>query len=274
MAPRTSLYANALKMPEWVFGGDYGDLSKVMNQRDISYETVAQNEIATEGANLKLEEAQRQERMREILNDRMGSSRPATIRDAYQQMAEAAYEAGDPSTALEYESKGEAFDQAQLNKKRAEFASALGIADNASYGRVNEMYPGVLTQDDYARNQKSKRAAKEEKTKVLYGPDGTPEQIPQAAYNKYISAGYIDPTLDDRDVRQIRSDFEKAKGKGDPGSSGLLDDLTPFERKGDSFPSQAKAKGDTARLAQPSVEDEVKVIKRKRSVEGRKTLRG
>jgi hypothetical protein len=170
MASRTSIYTNALKLPDWVMGGEFGDISTIMNNRDRQYETVAQAEQQTEKNQYDLEAKQREERMREILNDRMGNSRPATIRDAYQQMADAAYEAGDPESALEYEAKREAYDQAQLAKKRAEFSGAIGIADNAGYDRVNELYPGVLTADDYNRNQRRARASTE-KTYPMYNTE-------------------------------------------------------------------------------------------------------
>lgn len=276
MASRTSVYTNALQLPKWVMGGEFGDLSTIMNNRDKQYEDVAQEEQQTESNDFKIEEERRKDRLREILNERVGSSRPTSIRDAYEQMINAAYESGDPMAALEYEGKKQAYEQAELNRKRADMTSAVNLADNVDFARIQELFPGVLTRSDYDRNQKRKKAesAKEEKSKILLRPDGTPERIPERLYNEYIRNRYIDPNFDDRDPRQIKAEFEKANGNGEQVSSGWLGSLIPYSQKADRFPAQAQAKGDTARLAQPSVEDEVKVIKRKRSVEGGKTVKG
>jgi hypothetical protein len=267
-------------MPKWLTGGEFGDLSTLMNNRDKQYEDVAQSEQQTESNDFKLEEDRRKDRMREILNDRVSNSKPASIRDAYEQMINAAYESGDPMAALEYEGKKQAYEQAELNKRRADMTSAVNLADNVAFDRIEELFPGALTRSDYDRNQRRKKAesAKEEKSKILLRPDGTPERIPERLYNEYIKNRYTDPNFDDRDPRQIRAEFEKASrgANGEDGSSdsGWLGGLIPYAQKGDRVPGQGKAQGDTSRLAQPSVEDEVKVIKRKRSVEGGKTLRG
>lgn len=220
MASRTSIYTNALKLPDWVMGGEFGDISTIMNNRDRQYETVAQAEQQTEKNQYDLEAKQREERMREILNDRMGTSRPATIRDAYQQMADAAYEAGDPESALEYEAKREAYDQAQLAKKRAEFSGAIGIADNAGYDRVNELYPGVLTSDDYNRNQRRARASTE-KTYPMYNTE-TKKIDPAVPYSEAMqrqdSGKWIftkDPSFNDGGLNlSMGAPVESASGGG------------------------------------------------------------
>jgi len=277
MAPRSSLYSSALQIPEWVYGGEFGDLSKVMNARDIDYERVAQSEQQTEENEINLEAKRRKERMRDILNERAGQSRPATIREAYEQMINAAYESGDPVAAMELEGKKQDYEQAQLTKKRAEVTGAIGLADNVDFNRIEELYPGVLTKSDYDKNQRRKRGEgeeekkKDEKMVTLFGPDGTPEMIPQSRYNEMVRAGYIDPKLDERDPRQIKADYER-KVRESLGEDESDSFLIPWGKPSPSpTPTAAQAepkqdgKGDRARQL-PSVKDQVKTIKRKREV--------
>ena len=202
MASRTSVYTNALKLPDWVLGGEFGDLSKIMNSRDISYENVAQEEQLTEQNDLNLEREQRKERTREILNDRMGTTRPTDIGQAYDEMIKAAYEAGDPMAAMEYETKRQAYENAQLAKRRSDVAGAIGLADNLGFDRVEELYPGVLTKDDYNRNQAKKKVGSE-KTFPMYNTE-TKRLDPSVPYSEAMrrqeSGKWIftkDPTFDD-----------------------------------------------------------------------------
>lgn len=276
MAARTSLYTSALKMPEWVFGGDYGDLSKVMNQRDVSYENVAQNEQQTQLNDFKIEDQQRQERMREILNDRMGASRPATIRDAYQQMIDSAYEAGDPVMAMDYEAKRQAYEESKVNKRRAELAGAIGLADNLGYDRINEMYPGVLSKDDYTRNQKRIKDGGVKSSDMVIAMNaqtGTKERIPWSEARKAQELGWeIDPSSarqeDILDGIERRKEEATAQAKGD-GRSAIMRFLNPTAPIPAPSPTPTPVpqdgRGDRARQG-PSVGDQVQKVIRNRSV--------
>lgn len=162
MASRTSIYTNALKLPDWVFGADYGDLSKTMNARDMGYEQVQQQEQLNDQRQYQLDALQREDDLRQTVSERLGNTPPANIRDAYQQMIDAAYEAGDPIAAINYQTKRDAYDQNQLTKQRAELSGAISAADNlSSYEQLQKHYKDVLSPEDWALNQKKKRAEKE-----------------------------------------------------------------------------------------------------------------
>lgn len=278
MASRTSIYTNALNLPKWVMGGEFGDLSEIMNNRDISYENVAQKEIVTENANLKLEDDQRKERMREILQERTGNSRPATIRDAYQEMINAAYDAGDPIAAMEYEGKRQAYEDAQLNKRRSELTGAIAAADNLGYDRLNEYYPGVLSKEDYIKNQKRKQDGGIKSTDmvvVMNTETGAKDRIPWSMAPKAQQLGWeVEPsTSRQQDILdRIEQKNEELANPPKPGFfSSILNptapEPSPVPRPSPS-PIPQDARGDRARQL-PKVGDEVKIIKRERSVKGK-----
>lgn len=279
---RQSLYGNMLKsVPEWVYGGEFGDISTLLNNRDISYENVAQEEIATDDAAMKLEDAQRQERMREILQDRTANSRPATIRDAYQEMINAAYDAGDPMAAMEYEGKRQAYEDAQRTKRRAELTGALSVADNLSYDRLNKEYPGVLSREDYNRNQ---RRVKEGGVKsgdmvvVMNTETGAKDRIPWSMAGKAQELGWeVEPsTARQQDILdKIEQKREELANPPSPSIGKTIKDFfdptatAPVPRPSPTpTPAPQDARGDRARQG-PSVGDQVKVIKRERNVKGK-----
>jgi hypothetical protein len=275
MAPRSSLYSSALQIPDWVYGGEFGDLSGVMNARDISYENVAQEQQQTEENDFNLEARRRKERMRDILNERAGQSRPATIREAYEQMINAAYESGDPVAAMELEGKKQDYEQAQLNKRRAEVTGAISLADNMDFNRIEELYPGVLTKSDYDRNQKRKKAEgvkSSDMVVVMNTTTGAKDRIPWSEARSAQSMGWeVDPSNSRQEqiLDDIRAKREEMENPPSPswGSRiwGVLNPTAPESAPAPSSPSPQDGKGDRARQL-PSVGDQVKVIKRERSV--------
>lgn len=279
MASRTSIYTNALTLPRWVMNGEFGDLSGMMNNRDISYENVAQEEIATDDAAMKLEDAQRQERMREILQDRTANSRPATIRDAYQEMINAAYDAGDPIAAMEYEGKRQAYEDAQLNKRRSELTGAITVADNLDYDQLNKYYPGVLSREDYNRNQKRVREGdlkSSDMVEVMHTETGAKNRIPWSEAKKAQQLGWeVNPSSSRQDAILDKIE-QKREALANPPSPGIGKTIKDFfdptavapAPTPSPTPAPQDARGDRARQG-PTVGDQVKVIKRERSVKGK-----
>lgn len=276
MASRTSVYTNALKLPDWVLGGEFGDLSRVMNSRDISYEQVAQSEQQTEEDEIDLEAKRRKERMRDILNERAGQSRPATIRDAYEQMINAAYEAGDPVIAMDLESKKQNYEQAQLNNKRAEVTGAIGLAEKGPYGVLKTVYGDnvPISEEDanaiYNRRGRSSSDGrtserKEKYVEVYDTEDNIIRNVPESE----AEAGQ-------KDGRMIRTDdprlLQNMQLTGKPGNAGKNDakdsaDDSGFKVFRDSSLTAApqNGRGDRARFG-PSVGDQVDTIIRKNKV--------
>ena len=274
---RSSIYGNAIMPPKWAFGGEFGDLSQIMNQRDQSYENVAQEEIVTDSANLKLEDDQRKERMREILQENTATSRPATIRDAYQQMIDAAYDAGDPIAAMDYETKRQAYEDSQLSKRRSELTGAITVADNLDYDRLNEYYPGVLSRDDYNKNQKRKKAGdikSSDMVVVMNTETGAKDRIPWSMAAKAQQLGWeVEPstTRQQEIFDKIEQKSEELANPPSPGIGKTIKDFlnptAPVPRPSPT-PAPQDARGDRARQL-PKVGDEVKVIKRERNVKGK-----
>ena len=278
MASRTSVYTNALTLPKWVMQGEFGDLSSIMNNRDISYENVAQEEIVTENANLKLEEDQRKERMREILQERTGNSRPGTIRDAYQQMIDAAYDAGDPIAAMDYETKRQAYEDSRLSKRRSELTGAITVADNLDYDRLNEYYPGVLSREDYNKNQKRKKAGdikSSDMVEVMNTETGLKDRIPWSEARKAQELGWeVNPSSSRQQdiLDQIEERRDQMENPPQPGFfsrmiNPTVADPAPVPRPSPT-PAPQDGRGDRARQG-PTVGDQVKVIKRERNVKGK-----
>lgn len=271
MASRTSVYTNALKLPDWVLGGEFGDLSRVMNSRDLSYENVEQSEQLNDQREYTLEDLERKKNTRETLSTKLGGKAPATVREAYEKMIEAAYEAGDPIAAMEYQAKVNDYDQAQVARRRKDFADAVGIADNTSYDRIEEMYPGILSRDDYNRNQKRTQTGTGVKSsdmvEVMNTQTGAKDRIPWTEARKAQELGWeVEPSASRQD--EIRQAIERRREEiQSPPKQSWGDYLGGIFNPTAAQPMSAPqdGKGDRARQG-PKVGDEVKIIKRERSV--------
>jgi hypothetical protein len=276
MAPRSSLYSSALQIPEWVYGGEFGDLSKVMNARDIDYERVAQSEQQTEENEINLEAKRRKERMRDILNERAGQSRPATIREAYEQMINAAYESGDPVAAMELESKKQNYEQAQLNNRRAEVTGAIGLAEKGPYGVLKTVYGDnvPISEEDanaiYNRRGRSSSDGrtserKEKYVEVYDTEDNIIRNVPESE----AEAGQIDGRMIRTDDPRLLQNMPLTGKPGKAGKNNAKDSADDSGFKIFRDPSLTAApqngRGDRARNG-PSVGDQVDTIIRKRTV--------
>ena len=277
MASRTSVYTNALTLPKWVMGGEFGDLSEIMNQRDMDYEKVQQQEMLNDQNEITLENQRRKDRTREGLSTRLGGKAPTSVREAYEQMVEAAYDAGDPISAMEYQSKIEDYDQAQVEKRRKDFTGAIGIADNTTYDRIEEMYPGILSRDDYNRNQRRIAGGglkSSDMVEVINTETGVKDRIPWSEARKAQELGWeVNPSASRQQdiLDRIEQKREELANPPSPGIGKTIKDFfdptAPVPRPSPT-PAPQDGRGDRARQG-PTLGDQVKVIKRERNVKGK-----
>lgn len=258
-------------------GGEFGDLANIMNQRDMDYEKLQQQEMLNDQNEITLESQRRKDRTREGLSTRLGGKTPTSVREAYEQMIEAAYESGDPISAMEYQAKADEYDQAQVEKRRKEFSGAINLAPDAGYDRIEELYPGVLSKEDYNRNQ---RRVKEGGIKssdmviVMNTETGAKNRIPWSMAGEAQQLGWeVEPSASRQ--QEILDSIERKRDElANPRSPSIgktikdfFDPTAPVPRPSPT-PAPQDARGDRARQG-PSVGDQVKVIKRERSVKGK-----
>lgn len=186
MASRSSLYGSSLALPDWVFGGEFGDLAKNMNSRDLGYEQLQQQEQVNDQRQFVLDDLQRQSDIRDTVAKSMGGQQPTSVRDAYQKMVEAAYQSGDPISALKYQAAMDEYDQNQTAKKRKDIADAVNLSDNLTFDRINELFPNSgLTKADYEKNQRRKAAGTgKERSYEFIDDKGVPQLVPASQYNE------------------------------------------------------------------------------------------
>lgn len=142
MPPRSSVYSNALKLPEWVFGGDYGDISTLMNNRDKSYETTEQARQQTESNQYKLDAAEKAQAFSDLVGERFeGDSQPKTLRDAYQMMIQAANESGNPLEGVDILAKVNNLERQSSQDRMIDLKSARDLADAGSADLVRSLLP-------------------------------------------------------------------------------------------------------------------------------------
>jgi hypothetical protein len=277
-------------MPKWVTGGEFGDLSNIMNQRDKSYEDVAQSEQQTESNRYGLDKLERQDEYRRRVAEVLGGeTAPKDLRGMYEAMSAAAGETGNPEEIVKLR---EELDKLDL-QKRKDVIGAIDIAEKGPYNILKSVYGDKvpLTEEEanaiYNRRNKEK-AKKEDTVKMFNMIDQTVEDVPiSLAIQKQRDRSHIrldDPRMRDGTIELPAFNLapsagpQGASGGSDADPSGVLaqvrNALTPYAQKGDRFPGQTKAQGDTSRLTQPSVGDQVKDIKLNRSAKGAKTLKG
>ena len=186
MASRSSLYGSSLALPGWVFGGEFGDLSRNMNSRDLNYEQVQQAEQMNDQRQYTLDDLQRESDIRDTVAKSLGGQQPTSVREAYQKMVEAAYQSGDPISALKYQAAMDEYDQNQTAKKRKEIADAVNLSDNLTFDRINELFPNSgLTKADYDKNQRRKAAGTgKERSYEFIDDKGVPQLVPASQYNE------------------------------------------------------------------------------------------
>lgn len=211
MATRTSLYGSVASMiPDWVFGGEYGDLTKLMNAREASYENLWQQQEQTRQQQQRtqindatIQELQQQQAMADALDQQFKTSRPASLRDAYESMLNLALDSGDSGGVMKAMGFLNDVDESDRKRKLSDLKDAANLAgDGLGFDRINGLFPNVLTSQDVAaiasRSRRGGEGYTDRNVTYLLDPKTRlPVQVPRSEYNNYISAGYLDPTRSD-----------------------------------------------------------------------------
>lgn len=193
MASRTSIYTNALKLPDWVMGGEFGDLSRIMNARDLGYESVAQSEQQTEKDAYALEAQRRLDDMRQALSDQYGNRRPGTMREAYQQLIDAAYEAGDPIKAIDLQGKIDDLNESERQNRLSDLTKAGQIAQMYGPEVASQYFPELSSRvlaDTSNRKGRSGGSAGKERSYEMIDDQGRPKLVPESEYNARSDQGW------------------------------------------------------------------------------------
>lgn len=134
---RSSAYGNILgQIPDWVFGGEFGDISNLLNARDMGYEKLQAQELQNDENQLDLENKRRRADLQEELRKRdiFGGNQdaPLTLRDMYGRVRDASRDLGSVEDYIQMQEKIEAIDRQQkLDKQQEDYKAAL----TASIGR-------------------------------------------------------------------------------------------------------------------------------------------
>lgn len=261
---RDSIYGrllNASKVPEWVFGGDYGDISNTLNRREMGYEQLQEQELKNEQRQMANDEARRSNDYENALGDIFANGqKPATLRDLYTAAQQKAIETGNSGMALKLEDALREQQQKEEAKKFSDLTTASKIAEDYSYEKTKELFPW-MSKEDYnsirAPKARAPGAPKEEKMYKMVGPDGVEEIVPQSQFNLKAKSGYKSGKSDIMDViAQIAgnpngstidnlSDEQRGLSKKMAAEAGLTPSPTPVAgtiQSGDIAPRDMKVK--------------------------------
>ena len=128
---RTSSYGNMLnQLPNWVFGGEFGQISNLLTDRDQRRASLMQTEQQNDLREIALEDQRRQEemdrKMREMDIFGGNDQTPATLRDMYGRMRDVAKEMGSYEDVLKMQEKIENLDrQKQLDDLNKTYREAM-----------------------------------------------------------------------------------------------------------------------------------------------------
>lgn len=257
------LLLNSLKIPGWVFGNDYGDLSNTLEKRDQEIEDTQTKSMLNEANQLRLDAAKREADFSASLSDIFKDNPQPTLRDLYQAQIQKAIETKNADKAVKLQEDLLKYDELEKSKKNDAFVKAATLADNLSPDVLASQYPDFpRSESERIFNERRKKKGsgdgegpKKEKTYRMYNPetkDYVPD-VPRSKYDQAKEAGYMDvsnPNFDDaleaNDNARRRAD--KTKG------GGLVDALTPW-------------KGSVSSSSAPRPGDEVRVITRRRAGE-------
>lgn len=122
---RTSDYGSMIqKLAPWAFGGEYGDISNLLNNREQEYEATRAAQAQNDIRELDLEKQQRRAdleaelRRRDIFGG--NEENPLTLRDMYGRVRDVAMEQGDVDYALRLEEKLQQIQDQQEKEARQE----------------------------------------------------------------------------------------------------------------------------------------------------------
>lgn len=232
---RTSEYGNLInKLAPWVFGGEYGQISNMLNNREQEYEATRAAQAQNDIRELELEKQQRQAdfeeelRRRDIFGGNDGT--PATLRDMYGRVRDVAMEQGNVDYAMRLEEK---LQQIQDQQEKEARQKILQDRDDEKWNWEKERRgrTGTGGGSDEVKG-----------SKILIGPDGSPELVRKSEYNDKIRTGYVDPDLMDEQeqARMMREEAASKSKKSEPGAVGsFLDGIFGGDKPGDA-PAQAQ----------------------------------
>jgi hypothetical protein len=253
---RGSAYGDMIKMPSWVFGGEFGDISNLLNKRDQAYEETENAEITNDRNQIRLEEEQRKVDINEEMRKRgvFGDSgdQPVTLRDMYEKRRDIATELGSYEDVVEMEKQLENIKREQEKQEREKIIQE----------RQDEEY-------NYRKQRRgaggSDDSGKPEKSIDVYNPETDDlRKIPISQLDNAKRVGYVE-----RNHPRLAEMIEEAQAKKNaPPAKKSSGFFTPW---GDEAPAPAPSpspvpgsRGDTARQT-PAPGDQVKLIVRNRA---------
>ncbi len=197
MATRTSLYGSVASMiPDWAFGGEYGDLTKLMNNRELSYEQLWQQQENTrqEQQQTRLNQQQilnneRDQAVADALDQQFSTQRPTNLRDAYESMITAALDSGDAGTALKAMEAMNGLDRNEESRK----VSMLNQLDSLPYSVLRTAYGETLPVDEKTANaiyNRRRGGGPGGRNYIMQGPNGQFELVPEGLFNERAAQGY------------------------------------------------------------------------------------
>ena len=253
MATRNSPYGSFLnQIPSWVTGGDYGDITGLLNQREASFQNLAQERQNTLNNEIALQEKQQAQNLDNTLADIWASDqRPSTLKDMYGVLVNAGADTKNPLVSIDAMSKLSALEEDAQKKKLIDLKEAVNLAPYLDYAKLNQVFPGALSpaeaaiaQQEGRRRVAGQKSAEDPLNKnvvFMLDGEGTPTAIPRALYNVAIKNGYIDP--DRSSPAAVAQAQAKAAAKLQPQSDagpGVIDSVLGFF--GGSKPGEAEAK--------------------------------
>jgi hypothetical protein len=182
-------------VPDWVFGGEYGQVANVLTDRDQRAANLRRTELSNDIDEIAVEDKRRRNEYEKSIGDVLGGSMdtPLTLRDLYQLQRRKALETGNPDIAMQIEEKLRQQEESQAAKKFSELTTAAKLADDYSYEKTRELFPWMTKADyDEIRRPKTKGSGepKKEKAYKMIGPNGIEELVPESQFNARAQQGF------------------------------------------------------------------------------------
>lgn len=123
---RSSMYGQMVQqLPKWVLGGEFGDISNLLNNREQEYEATRQADVLNDMRDITLDREQRQADFEEELRRRDifggNDGQPPTLRDMYGRVRDVAQELGNYEDVIKMQEKLENLErqrqQDEINKR-------------------------------------------------------------------------------------------------------------------------------------------------------------
>jgi hypothetical protein len=201
---RTSPYGDLLqgipgaKMPEWVFGGEFGDIENDIIRTEFGRRQSEARALQNDQLEFDLDKARRNRDFQDELAGVFEQNKPATMRDMYRVGAEQALGQGRADIAFQMQDKLDELDRQEKQRKLQDTQLALSI------GKMNpdeaaRMNPQIFSPDVVARMKKEAELEMARAARLARGDD-TPK--PDKGKNFIVdNAGKID-VVPDSELRQ------------------------------------------------------------------------